>query len=132
MLRFRQILLWLNVYKLFIALESINFMLLKLLRCWQIINQWNNRGLVVLKHLKNLTAFCRQFFFCCLCLRLGGLSSRRRRQMVETDQYRPLVPSSSLAKIFLCVGEGWEQIPFAASGHGSTCIHPSSRQVSRA
>lgn len=57
MLRFWQILLWLNVYKLLIALESINFMLFKLGDFWQIINQQNNRGLVVLKHLKNLTAF---------------------------------------------------------------------------
>lgn len=79
MLRFRQILLWLNVYKLFIALESINFMLLELLRCWQIINQWNNRGLVFLKHLKNLTAFCRQFFF------LLFMSAFRRIELTETD-----------------------------------------------
>lgn len=63
MMRFWQILLWLNVCKLFIALESINFTLLELLRCWQIINWWNNRGFVVLKHLKNLTAFWQIGFF---------------------------------------------------------------------
>lgn len=62
MLRFWQILLWLNVYKLCIALESMNFTLLELLRCWQIRNQWNNRVLVE-EHLKNLTAFWQIGFF---------------------------------------------------------------------